>query len=446
MYYSEWAAIHIFHFQPFWPRLILLFFFCLNLILGLWFLVLITKERFFSFLAVALFAVFYRNTPIIFVFCEGNLYSVYTFFFLLGLICYYYFLNNKKIYLYILSILLYILALLTMEASVVYPVVLFLLEIFFNNVFKLRVALKRMIPFAIVFVGYAAITLFSVKQTGSFSIWKFQRGGHHLAHLSDIVVRISHWFMAHFPSSRFYDIGMLPFDKPRNLIFFVLGPLVIFTLIVLFLKVPSYLKFILLTLWVLALPFALFEIDFGLCDRYLYFSGLFFNALVIMTLKLFINKKYLITYIIFIVIVLLFFEQNIILFNKKVAQWKEADHLVKNVGYQLTSQYPTLPPSPIFIIGIPYSAINAGHPGNFIYFLYGQTWPDYLSFHDTVYQAAYKYSWMKKCWADADFINNPPQALVYQQERFEKIDLLKVSQDLNLSSINFNCDQEPNDD
>lgn len=45
VYIANWAVINIFHFNPFWPKLIVFIFYCLNFVLALWFLNLLTNKK-----------------------------------------------------------------------------------------------------------------------------------------------------------------------------------------------------------------------------------------------------------------------------------------------------------------------------------------------------------------------------------------------------------------
>ncbi|MEI7723913.1 MAG: tetratricopeptide repeat protein [Bacteroidota bacterium] len=120
-----------------------------NIILVSWMMWLLTKKTYATLIATALFAVHPMRVESV-VWAAERKDVLYTFFFLLGLIFYIYFLlkERRKFYFYLLSLSFFILSILSKGQAVVLPLTLFLLDYWYSKKITIHAILNK-VPYLI---------------------------------------------------------------------------------------------------------------------------------------------------------------------------------------------------------------------------------------------------------------------------------------------------------
>lgn len=163
---------HFFKLDPFYYHLENLIYHILNTILVFLFVIKISKKNvFISFFTALIFGVHPMHVESVTWISERKD-VLYTFFFLIGLILYYEYKQQKKIYLYILSSITFILSTLSKSAAVVFPVILILIDYYENK--KLTIHdLKQKIPLFVISFIIGLKAIYTQTDTGAVEGYSF---------------------------------------------------------------------------------------------------------------------------------------------------------------------------------------------------------------------------------------------------------------------------------
>jgi len=434
IYIANYLAVQVFHFQPFWPKLIVFTFYNINFILAFWLLNILTKNKLISFLSSLLFVLYFRGTALVFSYADGPYDAVFPTLFLFSLISYYYYLRLRKIYLFLIPLILFPAALMIKESMIILPAILFLMDLFFNQSFRLKTAIKGMLPFFLIFVIYGfTLILTAVPNPKNLMPGSLiERGDYYFMPLKMIIEKFYRLIVGHFPA--FWDEA----THSQYIYLIVISIAILISLALLILNIPKIIKFFLCSFWLLIIPYGLFGNSGFVADRYVYLSGLFFIAIIVYGLWFLLNDNKL-KIITFGTLITIFAILNFRLLILRIYQWQEGWQVVSTVTEEFKQKYPQLPSSPLYIIGLPrkidsWGNVSLGYQGNFIYYLYNQTWPDYLLVVSDTDEAMKDYNDLLSC---SD--NKKPNAIIYTNGHLENFDLLGVINDEKEKSNTPNC-------
>lgn len=449
-YFFDHLAVVTFKLHLFWPKTIILLIFYSNFILGLWLINLITKNKLISFFVVLLFVIYSRGSAIALIFTAGSIVGVFVFLFLSSLISYFYFIQKRKWYLLLLTIALWSLSLLGYEAAIVLPFLLLLMEIYFTESFSFKKATISLLPFALVAIGFLFITFRTAvpMSKNQLSSSRFQRAEYYLASFSDVTLHYNYFFIAHLPFvtenslvsvSNHHLITLKPFNTySKNLGFFI--GILLFSLVILFLKIPKHSKFFLLSVLVIILPFSIFNGSGGLDERYFYLSGLFFIAFIL-SLFWFLFWSHWLGKICFLLLVLFLGWKNLEILLLKINQWEIAGIMNQNLSAQISANKSMLNSTPIFIENFPYTTYNLGNSYNEIYFLNDQVAPLHIFISpESQEQAIFDYLRIAKCQPDI-LLNRKAIGWDYQNGKFVDFDIVGLAQKSAINTDSIDCSQ-----
>lgn len=157
---------HFFGLNPFYYHLKNLIFHLLNTVLVFFFIYKISKKNIFiSFFTALLFGIHPMHVESVTWISERKD-VLYTFYFLLGLVLYYKYLEQKKLYLYFLVILSFVFSVLAKSAAVVFPVVLVLID-YYENKKIIKNKLLEKIPLLIISVVFGIIAISTQSVSGA---------------------------------------------------------------------------------------------------------------------------------------------------------------------------------------------------------------------------------------------------------------------------------------
>lgn len=159
--------------NPFTYHLFNLILHLLNTLLVFGFIFLLTKRKIaWAFVVALLFGIHPLHVESV-AWITARKDVLYAFFFLLGLMAYLKFIQVKKIGFYLLAFLFFVLALLSKPAAVIFPLILFLIDYFWERKFDLKISLEK-IPFFIGSIALGIITLnIQVEEAVSFENFSF---------------------------------------------------------------------------------------------------------------------------------------------------------------------------------------------------------------------------------------------------------------------------------
>lgn len=167
---------HLFGLNPFYYHLKNLIFHLLNTVLVFILILKISKNNLFvSFFTALLFGVHPMHVESV-AWVSERKDVLYSFYFLVGLLLYYEYLDKKKITFYILTFLSFVLACLSKPAAVVLPLVLILIDYYETGNISFK-QIKSKIPFLIVsiWIGIVAIntqTITGAIEIGNYNFWE----------------------------------------------------------------------------------------------------------------------------------------------------------------------------------------------------------------------------------------------------------------------------------
>jgi len=156
---------HIFKLNPRGYHITSLTLHLLNCLFVYWLFFLLTNKSFVSFLISILFAIHPLHVESVAWISERKD-VLYTFFFLLAVICYLYYFKNKNIKYYFFSLGLFLLSLLSKPMAVTLPVILILCDYLTVPEFKLK-SIKNKIPFFCIALISTIVTIFVQKSYGT---------------------------------------------------------------------------------------------------------------------------------------------------------------------------------------------------------------------------------------------------------------------------------------
>lgn len=280
----------------------------------------LTSKQLLAFLTASIFAVHPILTESV-TWISGGPYSQYSFFLLFSFLIYILSQNNKKLYL--ASIFLFILALLSSEKSMAFPFVILIFEISLNNIKK---HWKKLIPFFLLGGGWILVNVLKIGMRISVLQAEYYQKPHLMNPLVQIPTAITTYLQLIFWPDKLTlyhsELSFSPFEYSLRLIITIL----FFGSLFFFYK-KNRLLFFWLTFFVISLSPTLTPLPIAwiVAERYVYLgsAGIFF-IISYFLVKLIQNRKLESFGYILVVLILFLLTTRTIIRN---IDWKNEDNL-----------------------------------------------------------------------------------------------------------------------
>lgn len=331
-----WLIDQVFNRQLFWPHIILILINYLNAVLVLVCILYFTKNKWLSFVIALSFLFFYRHPFSVFIFSQTD--SFLTTFYLASFLTFAFYLESKRKIYYLISLVLFPLALLIKEVALTLPFVLLIFEGLFygwGNFWSKRI--KKYLPFAIVTLAFIFLIYLGGLTSGSFY---FNKLDYQLVSWQLFFKNFANFFLALLP---------IKFDQiwlSTNLTINILISIAILVSIIAILfnkKIDKLIRFLLIFILVNLFPYIFFA-QLGYRERYLYLVSFSFIFLVFVLIEKLISKLkpkgsfFLLMMLFFIVWVSISFYLG----QKRMNDWLLADQKNKNIQSDLIAIRPRL--------------------------------------------------------------------------------------------------------
>lgn len=140
----------------------------INCLLVFWFSFLISKRRIIAYITTLLFALHPVHVESV-AWVSERKDVLYSFFFLFSLLSYYYYKRKKASYLYVLSIILFCLSMLSKPMGIILPLLLILIDFYMDKKFDKKMLFDK-IPFFLVSVVFIYIALMILIQSNKMDV------------------------------------------------------------------------------------------------------------------------------------------------------------------------------------------------------------------------------------------------------------------------------------